>query len=57
MLVNHLSENLCELLSGEAKDLTLIPELNLHLPQVVHEGVFQVRDIAPFKAQIVYDIT
>jgi len=57
VLVNHLSKDFSEFLSGEAQNLTLACELKLHLAQVVHEGVFQVGDIAPFQAQIVYDIT
>jgi hypothetical protein len=57
VLVDHLSKDFSEFLSGEAQNLTLACELKLHLPQVVHESVFQVGDITPFQAQIVYDIT
>ena len=57
MLVYHLTEDFCEFLSGEAENLTLSTKFKLHLPQVSHESVFQVRDITSFKAQIVYDVT
>jgi hypothetical protein len=53
VLVDHLSKDFSEFLSGEAQNLTLACKLKLHLPQVVHESVFQVGDIAPFQAQIV----